>query len=282
LITKEQIYDEVDRIDDEKIVAFMQTLIQIDTSVPPGNNYREYVNVVSKYFKALNYELKEVIIPEDLVRQIPSPLEGPRINLIAYKDYSQQEWINFYGHMDVVPAEGWDAFSPRFENGKVYGRGAADMKGSIVALLGGLERLCQKPLKYDVSVMVTTDEEVNQASQIRYLGQFLEPLAGGYFFSLDSPFGYVGIANLGVLQMNIKVKGKSVHSGLANLGENAVEKANLLINALTSLKQRVTQRKSEVATDPATGLARMEARLNINMIQGWPPVLLPPVVLWAS
>jgi len=42
------------------------------------------------------------------------------------------------------------------------------------------------------------------------------------FFSLDSSFGFVTIANLGLLQMDIAVKGKSVHSGLAHLGESAV------------------------------------------------------------
>jgi succinyl-diaminopimelate desuccinylase len=142
------------------------------------------------------------------------------------------------------------------------------MKGAVAALLLGLEALKEKPLKYDTSVMITTDEEISQASQIRYLTQFLQPVSGAYVFSLDSSFGYVGIANLGVLQMDIKVRGKSVHSGLAHLGENAVEKANLLMNALLNLKGKVIQRKSQVDVHPDTGLAKMESKLNINRIQG--------------
>jgi len=244
-------------------IQLLKDLISIDTSVPPGLNYGKAIDYLEPLFKKVGFETRKITIP----KQYTEGKEG-RINLIAHRRTPGKPHLIFYSHIDVVPAEGWDAFNPRVENGKIYGRGAADMKGSIVALLCGLEKLQEKPLKYDVSIMVTTDEEVNQAKQIQYLGQFLEPLAGSHFFSLDSPFGYVCIANLGVLQMNIKVKGKSVHSGLAHLGENAVEKANLLINALSSLKQEIIQRKSEVATDPDAGLTRMEPRLNINMVQG--------------
>lgn len=142
------------------------------------------------------------------------------------------------------------------------------MKGGIAALLLALDAVKNQPLKYDTSVMITTDEEIGQADQIRYLGHFLEPLAGSYFFDLDSSFGYVAIADLGAIQMDIKVTGKSVHSAMSHLGENAVEKANLLINALTRLKEEVVQRKSKVNAEPSTGLTKMEARLNINMVQG--------------
>jgi acetylornithine deacetylase/succinyl-diaminopimelate desuccinylase-like protein len=116
--------------------------------------------------------------------------------------------------------------------------------------------------------MVTTDEEFSQASQIQYLRRYLEPVSGAYFLNLDSSFGYVSIAGLGVLQLDIKVRGKSVHSGLSHLGENAVEKASLLIQALLDLKHEVEQRKSNVPTHPDTKLSLMEGRLNINMIKG--------------
>jgi succinyl-diaminopimelate desuccinylase len=154
------------------------------------------------------------------------------------------------------------------ENGKIFGRGAADMKGAIPALLMALERHKDKPLKYDTSVMITTDEESSQASQLRYISGFLQPLKGAYFFNLDCNFGFVSIAALGALHMEILVKGKSVHSGLCHLGENAVEKSSYILDVLMELKAKVTQRKSKVLTHPDTCLDRMAARLNINMIQG--------------
>jgi len=246
-----------------KYVEVLKDLISIDTAVPPGLNYDKAIDYLEPLFKELGFDTKRLIIPAEYAEG----REG-RVNLVCHRHEKGKPRLIFYGHIDVVPAEGWDAFKPRVENGKVYGRGAADMKGSIVALLSAMESLKGKRLNFDVSVMVTTDEESSQASQIEYLRQYLEPVSGAYFFSLDSSFGYVSIAGLGALHVDIRVTGKSVHSGLSHLGENAIEKASLLIQALLDLKHKVEQRKSDVRTHPDTKLSRMEGRLNINMIKG--------------
>ena len=252
-------------------IRILQHLISIDTSVPPGINYNELVDYLQPLFQEVGFETQKVYVPEDHA-------EGRqgRVNLICHRRNTGKPRLIFYCHIDVVPAEGWDAFRPRLENGKIYGRGAADMKGAIAALLLGLEASKGKPLQYDTSIMVTTDEELSQASQLRYLGQYLQPLSGAYVFNLDSSFGYVGIASLGALQMDISVKGKSVHSALSHLGENAVEKASLLMAALLDLKNKVVKRKSKIDVHPDTGLNKMEAKLNINMIGGGLKVNIVP------
>jgi acetylornithine deacetylase/succinyl-diaminopimelate desuccinylase-like protein len=198
------------------------------------------------------------------------------VNLVCHRANPGRPQLIFYAHIDVVPAQGWPAFEPCIKDGKLFGRGAADMKGAIPALLMALEKGRDKTLNFDVSVIITTDEEYSQASQLRYISRFLEPLKGAYFFDLDSNFGYVSIANLGALQMDILIKGRSVHSALSHLGENAVEKAALVMEALLKLKARVTSRKSHILTHPETGLDRMTARLNINMIQGGLKVNIVP------
>jgi acetylornithine deacetylase/succinyl-diaminopimelate desuccinylase-like protein len=238
-------------------------IIALDTSVPPGLNYGKAVDYLVPIFKDLGFEVLRIPIP-------PEHAEGRehRVNLVCHRRNPAKPRLIFYGHIDVVPAAGWDAFNPRIENGKIYGRGAADMKGSLVGLIAGLDEVREDRLNYDVSVMITTDEELSQASQLRYLRQFLEPVHGASVFSLDSSGGFVSIAGLGLLQVNLVVKGKSVHSGMAHLGDNAVEKAIVLCNALLELKQKVTARKSKVPTHPETGLSFMEARLNINQING--------------
>jgi len=231
--------------------------------VPPGLNYGKVIDYLEPDFKAVGFETRKVIIP-------PEHADGNegRVNLVARRPQPGRPHLVFYAHIDVVPAEGWEAFKPRVEDGKIYGRGAADMKGAIPALLLGLERAADKPLRYDTSVMLTTDEETGQADQLRYLARYLPPLSGAFVFNLDASAGYVGIAGLGALQMDIRVRGKSVHSAMSHLGENAVEKASLLISALLALKDRVSQRKSAVPVHPDTGLDRMQARLNVNMIKG--------------
>ncbi|MBN2187380.1 MAG: M20/M25/M40 family metallo-hydrolase [Dehalococcoidia bacterium] len=244
-------------------VGILKDIISIDTSDASGRNYEKVVGYLRPLFEKVGFETQKIHIPEEHAEGMPG-----RVNLLCHRRGLEKPRLIFYSHVDVVPAEGWDAFNPKVENGKIYGRGAADMKGAVAALLLGLEAVKGNPLRYDTSVMITTDEETNQASQIRYLAQFLQPVSGAYVFSLDSSFGYVGIANLGVLQVDIKVKGKSVHSGLSHLGENAVEKANLVMEALLGLKSKVTRRRSTIDVHPRVGLGKMEPRLNINKIEG--------------
>ena len=252
-------------------VEVLKNLLAIDTTVPPGRNYDKTVDYLEPIFKELGFSTQTVLIPAEHA-------EGRkgRTNLICHRHEKGRPRLIFYGHIDVVPADGWKAFKPKAAYGKVYGRGAADMKGGIVALLLAMDSLRGKPLKYDVSVMITTDEEYSQASQLKYLAKYLKPFSGANFFNLDSSFGYVSIAGLGALQVDIKVKGRSVHSAMSHMGENAVENASLLVRALLDLKHRVEDRKSSIPTHPNTGLKLMEARLNINMIKGGIKVNIVP------
>ncbi len=244
-------------------VEVLKKLISIDTTVPPGLNYEVAADYLEPLFKEAGFETRKILIPTEHAED----REG-RVNLICSRHEKRKPRLIFYGHIDVVPAEEWDAFNPRVENGKAFGRGAADMKGSIVALLLAMQALKEKSLNFDISVMITTDEEYSQASQLRYLARYLQPVSGAYVFNLDSSFGYVSIANLGALQIDIKVVGKSVHSALSHLGENAVEKSSILLNALLDLKRKVEQRKSSIPAHPSTGLEWMQARLNVNVING--------------
>jgi succinyl-diaminopimelate desuccinylase len=252
-------------------IETLKHLIAIDTTVPPGRNYARVIEYLEPLFKRYGMQTQIVSIP-------PEQAEGRqgRINLICHKRAPGQPRLIFYGHIDVVPAEGWEAFNPRVENGKIFGRGAADMKGSIPALLGALEKVNNQTLNFDISVMLTTDEELSQATQLRYISQYIQPTHGAYFFDLDSNAGYIAIASLGALQLEITVKGHSVHSGLSHLGENAVEKAVPLMEALLKLKQKVTSRRSRIPTHPETKLDYMVPRLNLNMVQGGLKVNIVP------
>jgi succinyl-diaminopimelate desuccinylase len=244
-------------------LKILEQMISLDTSVPPGRNYRAALEHLAPLFREVGFSTELVPIPT----QFASGLEG-RAALICRRPATGKRHLVFYGHIDVVPAVEVDAFQPRREDGKIWGRGAADMKGGIAALLGGMAACRDLCLKYNTSVMITTDEELDQAEQLRYLGCYLEPLRDVRVWSLDSGAGYVSIANLGTIQWDIAVQGCSVHSALSHLGENAVEKAIPLLNALRELKSRVEQRKSRVPAAPESGLSFMVARLNINMIQG--------------
>ncbi len=249
----EKIYEEVDNIDNNKIMDIMRTLININTTVPPANNYREYIDAISPYFKELGYSLEEVVVPEELVKQIPYPLEGPRVNLVATKDFDQEQYISFYGHMDVVPApnEGTNKWrTPPFEATlkakKIYGRGTADMKGAMVCLILALqiiEKLNLTP-KYNIRVMNCTDEEIGIYPGVRYLAE--EGYVKGTVFCMEgiiTPLIELGCH--GAMNVLVETIGRSCHSGMNYMGVNALEEMIPILNELMELKKIVEKRESK-------------------------------------
>ncbi|MFX1323926.1 MAG: M20 family metallopeptidase [Promethearchaeota archaeon] len=254
MIDLEQIFAEVDDLDKDKIMEILNSLIKIDTTVPPGNTYREYVDAISPFFNNLGYNLEEVIIPEDLIKGIPILLEGPRINLVATKEYGREKDITFCGHMDVVPAtnEGAEKWKyPPFEatmikSGKIFGRGVGDNKGSMVCLLFALqiiEKLNLSP-KYNIRILNCTDEEIGFYPGIRYLAE--QGYIRGIIYSIDfsiEPIILMGTA--GDLEIEIETIGRSVHSGLSLLGVNALEEMIPILAELKKLKKIVESRQSK-------------------------------------
>ena len=85
--------------------------------------------------------------------------DGPVVNLFATVGSGAPHFA-FAGHTDVVPAgDGWDAFTPRVEDGWLTGRGAADMKGSIAAFAAAAERVVAAGFAGTLSLIITGDEE---------------------------------------------------------------------------------------------------------------------------
>ncbi len=287
MVNFNEIYKEVDNLDTDKIMDLMRTLINIDTTVPPGNSYREYVDMISPYFMELDYSLEEVIMPEELVKQIPYPLEGPRVNLVATKDFGQEKYVTFYGHMDVVPApdEGEKKWRfPPFEatmikSGKIYGRGVADMKGSMICLILALqiiEKLKLTP-QYNIRVLNCTDEEIGSYPGVRYLEE------QGYIKGTTSEeksmvFCMEGVTNpiipigmAGDLDIIVETIGRSCHSGMNFMGVNALEEMIPILSELMKLKKIVEERESQDIPGfprPGTGEKRnMTPMFNLDIIR---------------
>ncbi|MGV9199271.1 MAG: hypothetical protein ACOC4M_10665 [Promethearchaeia archaeon] len=74
---REKVFHEVETLSSERVMDVLKTLINIDTTVPPADNYRECVDAIKPYFEDLGYECEEVIMPNELVEQIPYPINGP-------------------------------------------------------------------------------------------------------------------------------------------------------------------------------------------------------------
>jgi succinyl-diaminopimelate desuccinylase len=254
-------------------VKVLGDLVSMDTTVPPGRNYEKAIDFLEPLFQKAGCETQKVRLPEEFCNN-----QDGRFNLITNRRNPGKQRLIIYTHIDVVPGEGWDAFTPRITEGKMYGRGASDDKGNIVAALMALENLKDKALKYDLTAIVTVDEEEGHGLQneIRFIRPYIEPVAGAYFLALDCPFGAVNIASQGGLSMEIRVLGKSVHQGRAYLGENAVENAIRLCQPLMKLGEEIPKRKSKIPASPDYGIPYMQGNLSITMIHGGVKVNIVP------
>ncbi|MHA1688984.1 MAG: M20 family metallopeptidase [Promethearchaeota archaeon] len=277
----EKIFKEVDELKKEDIMKIMKELIGVPTVVPPGDNYQEYVNTISPYFKELGYDLKEVVVPEELIKQIPYDLKGPRVNLVATKNYGADKEISFYGHMDVVPAPDEGAKKWRFPpfeatmigSGKIYGRGTSDMKGSMVALILALQLIEKLDLtpKYNINILNCTDEEIGIYPGVRYLAE--QNYVKGTIFCMEGivdPIIFAGCA--GALNIIVEALGRSCHSGMNFMGINAIEEMIPILVELMKLKKIVEARESkDIPGFPRPGTDRqwnMTPMFNLDIIKG--------------
>ncbi|MBW2988039.1 M20/M25/M40 family metallo-hydrolase [Candidatus Woesearchaeota archaeon] len=149
-------------------------------------------------------------------------------SLIAYPNPTRNCRLVLVGHIDVVPAPE-SMFKPRVVAGKLYGRGAIDMKAQVAAMIAVVKKLGKR---CSVGLMLTSDEElggkhgVKQLLDIGYKADFFIAPDGGFDFELITK-------EKGVLWLEINVRGKSAHASRPWEGVNAIEE---LIAKLKQIK----------------------------------------------
>lgn len=136
------------------------------------------------------------------------------------------------GHIDTVPAYDMaDAFSGRIAEGKIYGRGACDMKGPVAAMMAVLIafRRAGITLPGDVVFAGLADEE-EQGRGVEYLVNN-GPICEGTIMGEPTDMK-IAIGHKGLEWIDVKVKGHKVHGGDKEHGINAIEMAARFINRI--------------------------------------------------
>lgn len=167
-----------------------------------------------------------------------------------------QPCLVFAGHTDVVPTgpvEEWQSppFEPTVQDGYLYGRGAADMKGSLAAMVTACERFLQKYPDHRGSIgfLITSDEEgpaVNGTVKVVEYLQNQEIAIDHCIVGEPSSSQHVGdvIKNgrRGSLGAKLTVFGKQGHVAYPHLAENPIHKVS---PALTELSQEIWDQGNE-------------------------------------
>ena len=200
--------------------------------------------------------------------------EGSKANLYARLGPPGHGGVMLSGHSDVVPVDGQNWSVPPFalteRDGKLYGRGTADMKGFIACILAAIPHFLAQPLAQPLHLAISYDEEVGCLG-VRTLLDALSARADkpaicliGEPTELQPVLGHKG--KLGV---RCEVQGAACHSAYAPQGVNAIEYAAKLIHHLTLIGQRLAAPEHHDArVDPPfttvqTGLIQGGRALNI-------------------
>jgi succinyl-diaminopimelate desuccinylase len=224
------IEDILRRLDDQYTVRLTKEMINI----PSVTGYEE---ALSLYVKD---ELESYGMNTDL-----RYVEPGRPNVYGVlKGVRPGKRLNFNAHSDTVPAgEGWttDPFRAEVMDGRIYGRGACDMKSGIACTLSFLRALAESGHEFsgELSVSLVVDQE---ATDIGAKEMMKDPLWRG-LDGIVLTYSYCGdetkpipLGLTGKVLYDVSVKGKAANGFRPNLGINAVEDAARIIANLYQLK----------------------------------------------
>lgn len=210
------------------VVEVLTDLIEIPTVVPPGERYRDCCEYLRDLLRDLGTEVQVLEVPRELVEKTcPEGKDYPRYIVVGRLGEGSPV-LHLNGHYDVVPpGTGWstDPFRAVVRDGRVYGRGASDMKGGIATILGLLYLLREEKveLRGTLEVSFTPDEEIGGETGVGYLLQVWRVPEYCVIAEPSTP-ERVWFGHKGLLWFEVVVRGVSAHGSTPWLGVNAFEK----------------------------------------------------------
>ncbi|HYL78446.1 MAG TPA: ArgE/DapE family deacylase [Bryobacteraceae bacterium] len=209
----------------DAMIELTRQLIAIPTENPPGNGYRETVELLLAHLRGLGFS--------------DTRAEGDCVLSFAG---AGDRTLYFSGHYDVVPAQNPSQFEPVVKGTNLFGRGSSDMKSGLAAMIYAAKALLDSglSLKGRIGLVFVPDEETAGPRGSRYLVERGLLGASGIGMLTPEPTGgVVWNANRGAITLKITVKGKSAHVGRQHEGINAFERMLTVAQALQVLKKEV-------------------------------------------
>lgn len=172
--------------------------------------------------------------------------EKTKASLFATIGPEDQGGIILSGHTDVVPVDGQQWTVPAFalteQDGKLYGRGTADMKGFIACVLAAVPDLVQSSLRWPVHLAFSYDEEVGCLGVRPMLANLAQRDLAFKMCLIGEPTQLKPVlGHKAKLAMRCQVKGVACHSAYAPYGVNAIEYAAQLIGKLGEIAAEQAQ-----------------------------------------
>ena len=238
---------------------------------PPGDCYRDCAELIGRQLAAIGLAVRYV----EATGRPEHTADHPRVNVVGRgKGAGAGPRLHLNGHFDVVPpGAGWsvDPFAGVVRGGRIYGRGASDMKSGIAAAVFAVESIRRAGVELEgaVDISGTVDEESGGFAGVAHLCE-TGVISGRDtdFAIIPEPFGptRVCVGHRGVYWFDVVAHGHAAHGSMSHLGRSAIGDMGSLLEAFRiRLGPVLATRRSELPVVPEA--SRLPS-LNVNGIAG--------------
>lgn len=255
----------------DDLIDLTQRLVRIPTINPPGDFYTPCAELLGDRLRARGFELK-------YIRATNTPGDSdryPRTNVVARRTGKKAgPVVHFNGHIDVVEVgSGWsvDPFAAEIKDGRIYGRGTADMKGGIAAAIIAMEALLElePDLPGTLELSGTADEESGGYGGVAYLceqGLLTRDTVDHVIIPEPLNKDRVCLGHRGVWWAEIETFGRIAHGSMPFLGDSAIRHMGAVLGAMeTTLYPQLARKTTAMPVVPD---GAKQSTLNINSLHG--------------
>lgn len=224
-------------IKEKELLNVLMSLISIDSTNPSlsagGKGEKEISEYIENFLRSKGL---------DLVTQEVEPGRKNVIGILKGKGGGRSLMLN--GHLDTVGTERMEIppFLPKYENGRVFGRGSIDMKAGLAGILISVETILREKieLKGDLILAFVVDEEYESKGTELLVKSFKADSA----IVCEPTNLKIGIAHKGFVWLKVKVFGKSAHGSKPEEGIDAIVKAGRFLWEIEKFSKNVLSLKS--------------------------------------
>lgn len=229
---------------DGEMAALLEALVRIPTENPPGRELGRCAEVLGEAMERLDCS------PGLIELSRTGTLEDPAV--VRGEVGAGPGLVYYHGHFDVVPAQSPAQFEPQRRDGRIVGRGTADMKGGLVSMLYGAVAARELGLLGDLRIVFhfVCDEETGSTAGSGHLREveLIDPAALA-MVTAEPTGGVIWHACRGAITLRVRTTGREAHVGYVHQGVNAFEHMIRIAEPLTSLSHQLLEQRTAFPMD---------------------------------
>jgi len=219
-------------------LQLLSRLVAFDTTSHRSN--RELVAFVEDFLAT--HGIASALVPTE---------DGAKASLFATVGPEGVPGIGLSGHTDVVPADpaAWssDPFTVREQDGRLYARGTADMKGFLACVLAMVPEYKRRKLKIPIHILFSYNEETGCTGVRPMIAELGARLQKPRAVIVGEPTSMAVVdGHKGPVRWAVEITGRAAHSSMAHLGVNSIGVAARLVTELGAIESEL----AAIAPDP--------------------------------